>query len=96
METHDSTVLVCASPHKSLFDQLYAHRAAIDTAFGAPLSWERLDEKNTCRVAWRLELGGWDSPDTWDQVIPATIDSMERLHAAISPYISGLDAKASS
>jgi hypothetical protein len=37
--------------NKRIFDALHAQRAAIETAFGEPLSWERLDGKQASRVA---------------------------------------------
>lgn len=89
INTNDRTL------NKSLFDQLHVHRASIDAAFGAPLAWERMDDKNTCRIHARLDLGGWAEDQTWDQAIPPTVQAMERLHAAISGYIPSLDAKSS-
>lgn len=76
--------------NKSLFDQLYAQRDQVNSVFAEPLSWERLDDKNTCRIACRLSLGGWADETTWDVAIPATIDAMDRLYKALGPLVPGL------
>ena len=77
--------------NKALFDQLYAQREQIDAAFGEPLSWERLSDKNTCRIACRLTRGGWADEATWDEAIPASIDATVRLEDALRPLVDGLE-----
>lgn len=37
--------------NKRIFDVLYERRSEIETVFGGPLSWERLDEKRSSRIA---------------------------------------------
>ncbi len=76
--------------NKALFDQLYAHREEVEVVVGEALSWERLDEKNTCRIAVRIQKGGWGDEESWDVVIPATVGAMIRLHKALGPLIPTL------
>jgi Domain of unknown function (DUF4268) len=52
----------CEEENKSIFDQLFAHRAEIEHAFGSPLSWERLEGKRACRIKFAQE-GGYRSPE---------------------------------
>ena len=37
------------------FDQLHRQRTQIETAVGLPLSWERLDDKRTSRIAYKCD-----------------------------------------
>lgn len=76
--------------NKALFDQLHAQRVDVDATFGSPLSWERLDDRNTCRIACRLEEGGWADEEKWDDAIAPTVDAMVRLHQALGPLIPKL------
>ena len=36
----------------------FQHKTEIEQAFGAELSWERLDEKRACRIAYHMTGGG--------------------------------------
>jgi hypothetical protein len=73
-----------------LFDQLQAHEAEVNTAFGAPLSWQRLEGKRACRIRFTLP-GGYRSPEEeWPVIQDHTIDAMKRLEAALRPHLNRL------
>jgi hypothetical protein len=59
------------------------------------LVWERLDEKEACRLSIPI-AGGIDSPEnTWPKIHDQLVDAMIRLHAALQPLIdSGEVARA--
>jgi hypothetical protein len=77
--------------NKSIFDQLFAHKAEIDTAFGATLSWERLEEKRACRIRHTNPGGGYRSPeDQWPTVQDAIVKEMDKLEKALRPYLKQL------
>lgn len=44
--------------NKAIFDQLQAKQSDIEKAFGASLSWERLEGKRACRIRKTQSLGG--------------------------------------
>ena len=77
--------------NKAYFDQLYTRRTAVEERFGGPLEWHRLDDKNTCRIFIRLDLGGWADRRTWSTLIPPTVDAMIRLEDALDPAIQLLE-----
>ncbi len=73
--------------NKSAFDQLYAHKDAIEAAFGGPLSWERLDTKRACRIRAAVE-GGYRSPEEdWDAIQTKLVSTMNRLDQALKPFL---------
>jgi predicted type IV restriction endonuclease len=77
--------------NKEIFDKLVATKSEIETNFGGPLEWERLDEKRACRIKKDLPQGGYrDDEKTWPKVHEAMVDAMIRLHKALSPHIQYL------
>lgn len=71
--------------NKHIFDELYAHRNEIDATFGAPLAWERIDDKHASRVAYY-----YDTPtviDATPEELTALrqwgVDVILRLHQAL-------------
>jgi len=76
--------------NKAAFDQLLAHKAEIETAFGGALSWERLDAKRACRIRASVE-GGYRSPeDQWDTIQANLVTTMNRLDQALKPHLKTL------
>jgi Domain of unknown function (DUF4268) len=76
--------------NKSIFDQLETHRADIESKFGGPLLWERLDGRRASRIRITLP-GGYRSPQVeWDEIQLRQVDAMNRLNAALQPYLKTL------
>jgi hypothetical protein len=77
-----------------IFDQLVAHKEAIDDSFGESLDWERLEGNRACRVRKRIEIGGYQDEPKWPEVHHAMIEAVIRLEKALGPYIDKLDIPA--
>lgn len=77
--------------NKAIYDQLLAHKAEIDTAFGESLLWERLDNKRACRIRHTQTGGGYRSPeDKWPSLQDTIIMDMDRLEKALRPHLKQL------
>lgn len=72
--------------NKAIFEYLYAKRAEIERAFGGQLTWSRLDDRTASRIRHDIDRG-LDDESAWNEIIAFFVDSMSRLHSAISPYV---------
>ncbi len=79
-----------AEQNKRIFDALYEHKTEIETAFGGPLEWQRLDAKRACRVRYLLTDGGLQDKQHWPRIQDAMIEAMIRLEWAMRPHIQRL------
>jgi len=62
-----------AKANKRIFDRLRKHKGEIEATFGGELSWQRLDKKQACRIAYIITGGGYKSDESkW----PAIQDAM--------------------
>ena len=78
-----------ADATKKIFDWLLSHKSEIEQAFGAELSWQRLDEKRGCRIAYTTTIGGWRSEEQkFPEIQDAMIDAMIRLEKAMKPQLA--------
>ena len=74
--------------NKNIFDGLKAYQAQIEKFFGGPLSWERLDEKQSCRVRSVVKEGGITEEGKWQTIQDAMISAMDRLTKALKPFLT--------
>ena len=77
--------------NKVIFDFLAQRKEAIEQAFGAPLVWQRLEEKRAARICYYIHgHGGLRNREGWDKLQDSMIDAMVRLEKAFKPHIEKL------
>jgi len=82
--------------NKDLFDGLHKQKAEIEKTFGGELSWQRLEGKRACRVAYGT-TGGWKNDESeWPEIQDAMIDAMMRLEKAFAPHLVRLKTELAS
>jgi len=76
--------------NKQIFDRLQETQASIDASISLPVSWERLDDRRSCRI--RLNLpGGYRSPEEeWPTIQSRQITAMNELEQALRPFLKSL------
>lgn len=74
--------------NKQIFDWLQERKDAIEQQFGGSLSWQRLNEKRSCRIASNMASGGYRSDETaWPAIQEQMVDHMIKLEAALRPHL---------
>lgn len=74
--------------NKKIYDDLYSSRSEIDGAFGDGLLWQRLDTKQASKLAYNVEIGGYqDNEQDWPTIQGAMVDAMVRLERAVAPFL---------
>ena len=73
--------------NKKIFDGLRAKQQSMEHAFGASLSWERMDDKRASRLRYVMDGGGLtDAKDRWPEIQDKMIDAMDRLAKAVKSH----------
>ncbi|HID88268.1 MAG TPA: DUF4268 domain-containing protein [Anaerolineae bacterium] len=62
----------------------------MEEAFGAPLDWQRLDNRRASRIRYVLANGGLRDRDRWPEIQDAMIEAMVALEKALQPEIKRL------
>jgi predicted type IV restriction endonuclease len=76
--------------NKDIFDRLHKHKDEIEQAFGGELSWQRLDDKQGCRIAYGT-TGGYKSDEAkWPAIQDSMIEAMGRLEQALAAHLAKL------
>ena len=78
--------------NKWLFDRLYEQKDAIETDFGAPMEWLRLDNKKAAGIRYRKEFDGYD-PEHWPEMIEWLTQHVKRLEKAFGGRLKPLGQK---
>lgn len=75
--------------NKAIFDALAKKRPEIETAFGGPLLWQRLNDKRASRVSFSVP-GGWANRGTWPEAIKEAAGAMQRIYGALAAHVEAL------
>ncbi|MGH9510336.1 MAG: DUF4268 domain-containing protein [Terriglobales bacterium] len=76
-----------AAENKRLFDSLHAERKELEAQFGEPLEWERLEDKNACRVAIYRAGSIMDPPEALQEIRRWGIEHLLRLKRVFGPRL---------
>lgn len=73
--------------NKLIFDQLYKKKEQIEEKFGAPLEWQRLDVRRSCRIRFLILDSGLLDQENWPTLQAALVEAMVRLIQTFEPEI---------
>ena len=83
---------VSKEENKQIFDWLKAEQQAIEEEFGAPLEWQRLDDKKACRITYRKPFDGYNR-DEWPAMLEWMVEHIKRFEPAIRPRLVNVPKK---
>lgn len=72
--------------NKALFDVLKARAAELEAAFGASLSWRRMDDKKVSIVEYAKSFDGHNR-ESWPDMIAWLVKHIQRMEKVFSPEI---------
>lgn len=70
--------------NKKMFDSFLERKEAIEIVFGAPLVWERMDDKVTSRIKWQLDDVSIFNPQDYLKINEFLIDGAVRMRKAFA------------
>ena len=75
--------------NKQIYDDLFSYKEEIEKKYGAPLQWQRLDEKVTCRICVdRHDLSYLKAEDR-NEIFMFFVDTSKQFMRIFSPYAKG-------
>ena len=80
--------------NEEIFDSLKESHDEIESNLGSELTWERLAEKQACRIKWPNQIPGKITELTADQrteLIEWGVDAMDEFQDKFEPRISNID-----
>ncbi|MCE7989369.1 MAG: DUF4268 domain-containing protein [Caldilinea sp. CFX5] len=75
-----------------IFDELQKQQKAIEDKLGAHLSWERLDHRRACRIAWEQSGAIADPPEQLAELKQWAITTMPTFVDTMQPYLHKVEA----
>jgi hypothetical protein len=79
--------------NKKVFDELKQFEKEITTSFGNELSWERLENKKMCRVAFYLEGVNLFDKDDWEKMMDFLVSNMIKLESSMKEPLKKVKRK---
>lgn len=79
--------------NKWCFDFLHSKKEQIESEFGGPLLWERMDEKVSCRIKSQLDGVSMYEPEDHEKMIAHMIDVSWRLATSFKGPVKQLNRK---
>jgi hypothetical protein len=75
--------------NKALFDSLLDKKDLLDSDFGEPLSWRRMDDKKVSIIEFSKPFNG-HARESWPEMIAWLVEHIQRLEKAFDPQIQPL------
>ena len=90
-EARVSLVFSCASKeqNKALFDSRFDKKELLDSNFGEPLSWRRMDAAKVSIIEFSRPFNG-HARERWPEMVACLVEHIQRLEKWFDPQIPSL------
>jgi hypothetical protein len=78
-----------AQENKTVFEHLLKEKNEIETKFGEPLIWARLDNKKACRITCELYGVSYYNEEDWEKIAKFLTDRIIKLEQAMREPLAG-------
>ncbi|MBI3137898.1 MAG: DUF4268 domain-containing protein [Sphingobacteriales bacterium] len=78
--------------NKTLFDALALHKTEIESTFGEPLVWERMEEKKSSRVSYYKNGLNYFNEEEWGDIILFLIEYVNKLEKSVRKFFPEIKA----
>lgn len=76
--------------NNKIFERLLEIKDEIERSFGKPLEWERVEEKQVCRLRRIITDGGYLDQENWPNIQETMVEDMIALEKVFRPYIEAI------
>lgn len=73
--------------NKKIFDDLYAHKETIESSFGNPLEWDRLEDKKSSKIRYSLENINIFEEENWEQATTFLVENMVMMEEIVGEFL---------
>lgn len=82
-----------ATENKDIFDYFFKSKTEIEKAFGAPLIWERMEDRITSRIKYQLDGVDIFNEADWPKMQDFLVGASLRMHGAFKDPVQKLRTK---
>lgn len=72
--------------NKQIFDKMLAHKSELEVEVGEVMTWQRMDEKVTCRICITRDDLSYLNPDDKEAIFSFLLDTTNRMMKAFTSY----------
>jgi hypothetical protein len=77
--------------NKIIFDKLIQSKDLIENELGVELFWDRIDNKNACRISHQILGVNIQNKEDWDEMITYFIEYSRKFEECFKPYLERIN-----
>jgi len=70
------------------FDKIFGDKEKIESVFGEPIIWDKVEGRRVCRIKSISKIGGLKDTELWGKIQDDLVDRMIRLEKVLKPSLN--------